>query len=158
MADAHLAADRLELEITETALISDTTFVDPILNELREMGIRIALDDFGSGYCGLHYLRQFTIDKIKVDKTITDEACSSEKALNMLRGVSKIASEIGMTVTVEGGRQPRKGGPIEPGEMRRRGAGFLLQPACTCGPCPPMLQRASRNKYNRAVLPFERPR
>jgi diguanylate cyclase (GGDEF)-like protein len=97
-----LSPHRLDLEITESVLISDTTFIDPILSELRGMGIRIALDDFGSGYCGLHYLRQFTIDKIKVDKTIIDEACTSEKALNILRGVSKIASEIGMTVTVEG--------------------------------------------------------
>jgi predicted signal transduction protein with EAL and GGDEF domain len=99
---AGLSPHRLDLEITESVLISDTTFIDPILSELRGMGIRIALDDFGSGYCGLHYLRQFTIDKIKVDKTIIDEACTSEKTLNILRGVSKIASEIGMTVTVEG--------------------------------------------------------
>jgi EAL domain-containing protein (putative c-di-GMP-specific phosphodiesterase class I) len=102
LADTQLPAHRLELEITETVLISETAFVNPILDELRSMGIRIALDDFGSGFCGLHYLRHFTIDKIKVDKTIIDEACSSEKALNILRGVSQIASEIGMTVTVEG--------------------------------------------------------
>ncbi len=66
------------------------------------MGVRVVLDDFGSGYCGLNYLRHFTIDKIKVDKSIIDDACTSEKALNILRGVSNIAAEIGMTVTVEG--------------------------------------------------------
>jgi diguanylate cyclase (GGDEF)-like protein len=89
-------------EITETAAIANLQRAREFIAEMHKLGCRIALDDFGSGYCGLHYLRQFTIDKIKVDKTIIDEACTSEKALNILRGVSKIASEIGMTVTVEG--------------------------------------------------------
>ncbi|RWI36114.1 bifunctional diguanylate cyclase/phosphodiesterase [Mesorhizobium sp.] len=158
LADTQLAPDRLELEITETVLISDTTFVDPILNELREMGIRIALDDFGSGYCGLHYLRQFTIDKIKVDKTIIDEACSSEKALNILRGVSKIASEIGMTVTVEGVDSQEKAALLNQEKCADEVQGFFYSRPVPADLVPPMLQRASRNKYNRAVLPFERPR
>ena len=102
LSDANLPPERLELEITETMLISDTNQFAPALVKLRQMGIRIALDDFGSGFCGLNYLRRFTIDKIKVDKSIIDEAMANERAANILRGVSKIANEIGMTVTVEG--------------------------------------------------------
>jgi diguanylate cyclase (GGDEF)-like protein len=108
LAETGLPPHRLELEITESVLISDTTLIGPILSELRQMGVSIALDDFGSGYCGLQYLREFTIDKIKVDKTIIDDACTCEKALNILRGVSKIASEIGIIVTVEGVHSPEK--------------------------------------------------
>lgn len=100
--DASLSPTRLELEITETMLISDTNRFTPALAKLRRMGVRIALDDFGSGFSGLNYLRRFTIDKIKVDKSIIDEAVADERAANILRGVSKIAGELGMTVTVEG--------------------------------------------------------
>lgn len=100
--ETGLPPGRLELEITESVLIGDMGMVGAVLGELRHMGVRVVLDDFGSGYCGLNYLRHFTIDKIKVDKSIIDDACTSEKALNILRGVSNIAAEIGMTVTVEG--------------------------------------------------------
>jgi EAL domain-containing protein (putative c-di-GMP-specific phosphodiesterase class I) len=158
LADTRLTPDRLELEITETVLINDTTFVDPILNELRDMGIRIALDDFGSGYCGLHYLRQFTIDKIKVDKTIIDEACSSEKALNILRGVSKIASEIGMTITVEGVDSHEKAALLNQEKCADEVQGFFYSRPVPADLVPPMLERASRNKHGRAVLLFEPPR
>lgn len=102
LSETGLAPHRLELEITETMLISDTSFFAPDLTRLRQMGVRIALDDFGSGFCGLNYLRRFKIDKIKVDKSIIDEAVVDERAANILRGVSKIAGEIGMIVTVEG--------------------------------------------------------
>ena len=100
--ETGLPPDRLDLEITESVLITDIAHVEPTLKFLRQMGIRIALDDFGSGFCGLHYLRRFMIDKIKVDKSIIDEAMNSEKAANILRGVAKIAAEIGSTVIVEG--------------------------------------------------------
>lgn len=157
LTDTKLPPDRLELEITETVLINDTTFVDPILNELRDMGIRIALDDFGSGYCGLHYLREFTIDKIKVDKTIIDEACSSEKALNILRGVAKIACEIGMTVTVEGVDSQEKVTLLNREKCADEVQGFFYSRPISADLVLPMLERASRKKYSRAVLPFQRP-
>jgi len=97
-----LPAARLELEITESVLINDIAYIGPVLNHLREMGVRIALDDFGSGYCGLHYLRQFTIDKIKVDKSIIDDAGTVQIATNILRSISQIAKEMDLTVTAEG--------------------------------------------------------
>ncbi len=97
-----LAANRLELEITESVLINDIGIIRPILSELRNMGIRIALDDFGSGFCGLHYLRQITIDKIKIDKSIIDDAGSVRIATNILKSVAGIAREMNLTLTAEG--------------------------------------------------------
>ena len=156
LADTGLAANRLELEITETVLISDTTFVHLILNELREMGVRIALDDFGSGYCGLHYLRQFTIDKIKVDKSIIDEACTSEKALNILCGVSKIAKEIGMTVAVEGVDTEEKAALLNREECADEVQGFLYSRPLPADVVSPMLRRAHYGGSDATVLPFGR--
>jgi diguanylate cyclase (GGDEF)-like protein len=158
LADTQLAAHRLDLEITETVLINDTTFINPLLNELREMGTRIALDDFGSGYCGLHYLRQFTIDKIKVDKTIIDEACSSEKALNILRGVSKIASEIGMTVTVEGVDSQEKAALLNQEQCADEVQGFFYGRPMSADVVSRMLRRARQMRRDDGVIvPIKRP-
>jgi diguanylate cyclase (GGDEF)-like protein len=100
--ETGLEPGRLELEITESVLIGEIAQIRPVLNQLRELGVRIALDDFGSGYCGLHYLRNITIDKIKVDKSIIDDAGSVLVATNILRSVSQIAREMGLTLTAEG--------------------------------------------------------
>lgn len=100
--ETGLEPNRLELEITESVLINDIAYVTLALQHLRDMGVRIALDDFGSGFCGLHYLRQFTIDKIKVDKSIIDDAGQVNVATNILRGISSIANELGLTVAAEG--------------------------------------------------------
>ena len=97
-----LTANRLELEITESVLINDIGVIRPILSELRNMGVRIALDDFGSGFCGLHYLRQITIDKIKIDKSIIDDAGTVRIATNILKSVAVIAKEMNLTLTAEG--------------------------------------------------------
>ncbi|MEI9425669.1 bifunctional diguanylate cyclase/phosphodiesterase [Mesorhizobium sp. Cs1299R1N1] len=145
LADIQLDPHRLDLEITESVLISDTTFINPILNELRRSGIRIALDDFGSGYCGLHYLRQFTIDKIKVDKTIIDDACANEKALNILRGVSKIAAEIGVTVTVEGVDSHEKAALLNQERCADEVQGFFYSRPVPADVVSSMLRRGQQN-------------
>ncbi|TGT54089.1 EAL domain-containing protein [Mesorhizobium sp. M00.F.Ca.ET.170.01.1.1] len=156
--DSQLAPCRLELEITETVLISDTAFVNPIVDALRELGVRIALDDFGSGFCGLGYLRQFTIDRIKVDKTIIDDACSSEKALNILRGVSKIASEIGMTVTVEGVDSQEKAALLNEEKCGDYVQGFFFGRPLSADAVSQMIWRARHNKRTvETVVSFKRP-
>ncbi|UVK57304.1 bifunctional diguanylate cyclase/phosphodiesterase (plasmid) [Mesorhizobium sp. AR02] len=158
LTETGLAPNRLELEITESILISDTTFIDPILSELRWMGIRVALDDFGSGYCGLHYLRQFTIDKIKVDKTIIDEACASEKALNILRGVAKIALESGMTVTVEGVDNQEKAELLNREKCADELQGFFFSRPVSARIAAQMLRLQRRNVDEKAnVISIRRP-
>ena len=70
LSETGLAPDRLELEITEGALISDYDRAMAILRELKSLGVHIALDDFGTGYSSLSYLQSFPIDKIKVDRSL----------------------------------------------------------------------------------------
>ncbi|MGA7610096.1 MAG: EAL domain-containing protein, partial [Xanthobacteraceae bacterium] len=67
LSETRLAPDRLELEITEGALINDYDRAMAILRELKSLGVLIALDDFGTGYSSLSYLQSFPIDKIKID-------------------------------------------------------------------------------------------
>ena len=68
LAASGLPPDRLELEITESVLLQDSQNTLAILHQLRQLGVRIAMDDFGTGYCSLSYLRSFPFDKIKIDR------------------------------------------------------------------------------------------
>lgn len=108
LGETGLPARRLTLEITETALISDTRLLEPILGDLRAMGVRLALDDFGAGFCGLNYLRLVDIDKLKVDKTIVDQAFYDRKSFSVLKGVAEIARGNHICIVTEGIDDPRK--------------------------------------------------
>lgn len=97
-----LPAERLEIEITETVLLQDLPAVRLTLALLREMGVRIALDDFGAGYSGLSYIHRFRLDKVKIDQQFIRQVSSSPRSLTLLRGVTRLCAELGMVVTVEG--------------------------------------------------------
>src|SRR5207245_1648532 len=66
--ETGLAADRLEIEITEGVLVDDFSRAVGILRRLKNLGVRIAMDDFGTGYSSLSYLQAFPFDKIKIDQ------------------------------------------------------------------------------------------
>ena len=96
----------LTLELTETALMHDTTTMSARVRDLRALGIRIALDDFGTGYSSLSYLRTFPIDVLKVDKSFIDDiACGSEKA-NLARAIIQLGRTMNLEIVAEGIEQP----------------------------------------------------
>jgi diguanylate cyclase (GGDEF)-like protein len=96
----------LTLEITETALMHDTSTVSVRLDELRAIGARFALDDFGTGYSSLTYLRNFPIDVLKVDKSFIDDiACGTEKA-NLARGIIELGTTMNLDIVAEGIEDP----------------------------------------------------
>jgi len=97
-----LAPFRLELEITESVLINDVEQIRAAIERVRALGVQIALDDFGAGYCDLRYLHQIEIDKIKLDKSIIDDTATTEISRNILSGLSLIAKQMGITVVAEG--------------------------------------------------------
>jgi EAL domain-containing protein (putative c-di-GMP-specific phosphodiesterase class I) len=100
--DSGLAPDRLELEITETVLLHDTTATLATLHDLRALGVRIAMDDFGSGYSSLSYLRQFPFDRIKIDPSFIRELGTSRDCSAIVRAVTALSRELGMATTAEG--------------------------------------------------------
>jgi diguanylate cyclase (GGDEF)-like protein len=102
LAESGLSADRLELEITESVLLSDDSATLELLHKLRRLGVRISLDDFGTGYSSLSYLRTFPFDKIKIDRSFLQELCSSQATMVIVRALINLATGLGMMVTAEG--------------------------------------------------------
>ena len=99
---SDLAPHRLELEITETTLLQDNEAVVGMLHELRALGVRIALDDFGTRYSSLSYLRTFPFDKIKIDQSFVREMQTREDCQAIVRSVARLANQLGMAATAEG--------------------------------------------------------
>jgi diguanylate cyclase (GGDEF)-like protein len=97
-----LAANRLELEITETVLLQDDRSVLETLHQIRELGVRISMDDFGTGYSSLSYLRSFPFDKIKIDRSFTRELGKKDDCIAIIRAVVRLGSNLGMMTIAEG--------------------------------------------------------
>ncbi|MDZ5695796.1 putative bifunctional diguanylate cyclase/phosphodiesterase [Chelativorans sp. M5D2P16] len=102
LSKSGLAADRLELEVTETALLDDKATTRVYLEELKKLGVTIALDDFGTGYSSLSYLHTLPLDKIKIDGSFLVDVTRSERSLRLLTGVVDLSRNLGLSVTVEG--------------------------------------------------------
>jgi diguanylate cyclase (GGDEF)-like protein len=102
LAASGLAANRLELEITEAVLIRDDEAALAILHQLRGIGVRIALDDFGTGYSSLSYLQRFPFDKIKIDRCFVNDLAEPDGSSSIVRAIVNIAAARHMTTTAEG--------------------------------------------------------
>jgi diguanylate cyclase (GGDEF)-like protein len=96
-----LAANRLEIEITESSLLRNTQVTHDVLSQLHSLGVRISLDDFGTGYSSLSYLHNFPLQKVKIDRSFL-EGIDSDRPLTLLRGVARLSADLGMSVVVEG--------------------------------------------------------
>jgi diguanylate cyclase (GGDEF)-like protein len=96
------AANRLELEITESVLMNETDATLSTLKQLRELGVHIAMDDFGTGYSSLGYLRKFPFDKIKIDQSFVRDLAVKPDSIAIIRAVAGLANALGITTTAEG--------------------------------------------------------
>ncbi len=101
-ADADVEPGRIQIELTETAIIDDVERASYNLDVLRRAGVRVALDDFGTGYSSLVYLKQFSIDCIKIDKSFVENVTRDRQSAVIIASVSKLASSLGMNVVAEG--------------------------------------------------------
>jgi EAL domain-containing protein (putative c-di-GMP-specific phosphodiesterase class I) len=93
---------RLELEITETALLGGNSVAEKTLERIRALGVRIALDDFGTGYSSLSHLMRLPLDKVKIDQSFTRQLGVDRKADVLVENIARLSSQLGMIVTVEG--------------------------------------------------------
>ncbi len=101
LVDSQLDPGLLTLEITESMLIDDPDIAVVTLNELRELGVRIAMDDFGTGYSSLSYLSRFPVDVIKMDRSFLRPETTPE-ALDLSSAVVALGSSLALEVVAEG--------------------------------------------------------
>jgi len=102
LTETGFPADRLELEITEDALVDDVETVRNVIVSLKNQGIRIALDDFGTGYSSLQHLRDLPIDKLKIDRSFVQNARSDAESISIISAIIGLAGTLGLKVTAEG--------------------------------------------------------
>lgn len=102
LTESGLSAARLEIEVTETALLDDEIVARDVLQTLRAMGIRIALDDFGMGHASFAYLLAFPFDKIKIDRSFIADIAWRPESRTIVEAVAGMARKLGIEVLAEG--------------------------------------------------------
>ena len=145
----------LQLELTETVLLHRDDQLQTVLNTLKELGVHIAVDDFGTGFSSLRYLRDFPIDVLKIDKSFIDDIARDAQQVALVEGIVRIADTLGLQVIAEG---------IEDTAQRdllasmgcRFGQGFLFARPMTVEQSAHVLREPSARPF--ASPPTPRPR
>jgi diguanylate cyclase (GGDEF)-like protein len=120
LADTGVPAHQLMLEVTETALLSNTSAALEELESLRRLGVQLALDDFGTGFSSLTYLKRFPLHELKIDRSFVSELGTDPASGAIVASVIQLARAIGLSVVAEG---------VETEAQRRA----LLDLGCTLG-------------------------
>jgi diguanylate cyclase (GGDEF)-like protein len=102
ISEEGMSPERLELEITETALLEHAPEVTTNLRFLRSFGVRVALDDFGTGYSSFSHLREFEVDRVKIDRTFVDKIDTDQGGSAIIRAIVDLARSSGLQTTAEG--------------------------------------------------------
>jgi EAL domain-containing protein (putative c-di-GMP-specific phosphodiesterase class I) len=107
-----LAPNRLELEITESALVQDLDSAQETLGFLHALGVRIALGNFGTGYSNLYHLRNFRLDKIKIDRSLVESLASENESAKIISALVGLGHGLGLTVSAEGIKSLEEGASL----------------------------------------------
>ncbi|TXD36303.1 EAL domain-containing protein [Lujinxingia vulgaris] len=130
IANAHIPADRLALELTESAILADPEHTARVVRQLREHGLRVAIDDFGTGYSSLERLKQLPVQTLKIDRSFVKDLPGDERDASIVRSIVTLSQSFAMHALAEG---------IETREQWRLlrtmgchyGQGFYFSPAIT---------------------------
>lgn len=106
LAETGLPARCLELEITETVAMQDVVRTTALLHELKEIGVRLSVDDFGTGFSSLNYLKRFPIDKLKIDQSFVRYIPEDEQDAAIVRSVITLGHSLQLRVIAEGVESP----------------------------------------------------
>jgi EAL domain-containing protein (putative c-di-GMP-specific phosphodiesterase class I) len=130
---SRLPVERLQIEITENMLMSNSEGVLDKLQKMRELGVRISIDDFGTGFCSFSYLLQYQVDRLKIDQSFVKKAGTDANAAAVVRTIIAMSHGLNIKVVAEG---------VETDEQLR----FLLRRKC---------DEAQGNFIGRPVAPEE---
>lgn len=141
--ESGVAPEHVMFEITETLMVEEPDKVADAMRRLRKTGIRIAADDFGTGYANLAFLNRFPLDVLKIDRTFITNMASDGRSRKIVNTIVNLAQELGMSIIAEGIEAP------EEIEVLRElgcgyGQGFLLSPPIPDNDAVPLLKRNVR--------------
>jgi EAL domain-containing protein (putative c-di-GMP-specific phosphodiesterase class I) len=131
---------RLEIEITESALVENVGIVQTVIDELRHAGVRVALDDFGTGYSTLSQLLSFHLDKIKIDRSFVSRLDKSGDGQVIVRAILGLAKGFGLTTTAEGVENAGQLAYLKANGCTE-GQGYLFSRAVPADEIPALLNR-----------------
>jgi diguanylate cyclase (GGDEF)-like protein/PAS domain S-box-containing protein len=102
LAETGLAAQYLELEITESVMATDVEKSFAMLTQVRAMGVKISLDDFGTGYSSLSYLKRFPVDTLKIDQSFVRDIATDQDSAAIVKAIISLGHNLNLTVLAEG--------------------------------------------------------
>jgi len=141
LAQYRVSEGCLELEITETALMSREQEVDRLMHEIRRLGVDLAIDDFGTGYSSLAYLKRFPVSRLKVDRAFVRDLGRDEDSAAIARSIVNLARGLKLQVVAEGVETESQLAVLR--EMAcDEYQGFLFSKPLEAGEVPPLLARA----------------
>jgi len=108
LGEHRVPAELLELEVTETAAMSNVAKSAETLAALRSLGVRVSIDDFGTGYSSLNYLRRFAVDAIKIDKSFVADIGADRHAEAICEAILRLGQSLGTKVVAEGVENERQ--------------------------------------------------
>jgi len=108
LAEFDLAPERLCVEITESAMMEDVERAERILHDLKALGVRLAVDDFGTGFSSLAYLKRFPVDALKIDREFVIGVGQSEDDNAFVGSIVSLADALGLDVVAEGVEEPEQ--------------------------------------------------
>ncbi len=104
----HLSANQLELEITESLLVEEQSKALLAIEKVRKLGVRLSIDDFGTGYSSLGYLRRFSVNTLKIDRSFITNICEQPQDASLTRTIISMAQNFGLETIAEGVENPEQ--------------------------------------------------
>ena len=149
--ETGLPASKLNIEVTESAMINSIDAISVTLQKLSNLGVHISLDDFGTGFSSLSYLHTLPFDKVKIDKSFVDNALASERSLILLRGVVDLIKRLGLKVVLEGIETQEQLNVLEKHIDVHEYQGYLFFKPITAEDFYELIHKTHRNEVNGQV-------
>jgi diguanylate cyclase (GGDEF)-like protein/PAS domain S-box-containing protein len=139
LCETGLSPEWLDLELTETLTLDDTETTINIMHDLKQLGVSLSLDDFGTGWSSLSYLRRFPLDRIKIDRSFMRDIVSQPAAEAVVRSIMSLASNLGLACIAEGVETHEQLDYLQK-QMCSEMQGFLYSPALPAPDCGELLR------------------
>jgi EAL domain-containing protein (putative c-di-GMP-specific phosphodiesterase class I) len=139
IAASGIAPEMLEIEVTETSILRDVYSATLLLRRLRDMGLRVAIDDFGAGFTSLAFLRDLPIDDLKIDRSFVRDLATGAFDGAVVRAMVTLARSLGLRTVAEGVEETAQMDILR--ELRCDAVqGFLFSAPLTAAACEPLLR------------------